>query len=353
MPALTLDTESVSPRTTDPAATVTTAAAVAAAAAQQQYEEQQQQQQPAAAQATASTPVPAQPAARSNSPARPPMSPITPPLNAATLPVIPPTASTKLPPPATTPAAQAQPQATFAANRQTFTHPPIPDASTTAIPPPAPDPIDFDSNPDVLALKSAISILQLQRARATNDIRTLGTVKDAALQNPEAFVEDLAAGRIRGHGDPLFPQAEDEDSSSDDSDDDQAPQNTADSAAAPQGEQSTAMDVDASSADAGKKKTKPRSKQPKQPWSDLPRPQNIVRCPPINWSQYAVAGDSLDRLHAEQQARPSQGQPAVMGPGGTFEFRAGGENQMEFTGIAAPYTPGRDRLDKKPKGSRR
>ncbi|KAH7368974.1 hypothetical protein B0T11DRAFT_68936 [Plectosphaerella cucumerina] len=334
MPALTLDTESVSPRTTDPAA-----------AAQQQY---QQQQQPAA---TVSTPAPAQSAPRSNSPARPPVSPITPPLNAATLPPVPRTAATQLPPPATA-AAQAQPQATFAAGRQTFTHPPIPDASATAIPPPTPDPIDFDSNPDVLALKSAISILQLQRQRATNDIRALGTVKDAALQNPEAFVEDLASGRIRGHGDPLFPQAgdDDEDSSSDESADDSALKDTTEGATASEGSQATVMDVDSS---ASGKKAKPKTKQPKQPWADLPRPQNIVRCPPINWSQYAVAGDSLDRLHAEQQARPSQGQPAVMGPGGTFEFRAGGENQVEFTGIAAPYTPGRDRLDKKPKGGRR
>jgi hypothetical protein len=177
-------------------------------------------------------------------------------------------------------------------------------------------------------------------------------VKDAALQNPEAFVEDLASGRIRGHGDPLFPQAgdDDEDSSSDESADDSALKDTTEGATASEGSQATVMDVDSS---ASGKKAKPKTKQPKQPWADLPRPQNIVRCPPINWSQYAVAGDSLDRLHAEQQARPSQGQPAVMGPGGTFEFRAGGENQVEFTGIAAPYTPGRDRLDKKPKGGRR
>ena len=39
----------------------------------------------------------------------------------------------------------------------------------------------------------------------------------------------------------------------------------------------------------------------------IPLPQNIVRCPPVNWAKYHVIGESLDKLHAEQQNRPSQG----------------------------------------------
>lgn len=267
------------------------------------------------------------------------MSPITPPLNPANLPPVPQTQATQLPPPS-----QAIPQQpNFAANRPAFTHAPIPDASTTAIVPPPPEPIDFDSNPDVLALKSAISILQLQRQRAANDIRGLNSAKSAALEDPDAFIADLTSGRIRGQGDLLFPSG-DQDSSSDEDDDDDEDGKTG---AAEDGADTS------SSATKPASKGKSKSRPPKKPWSDLPRPQNVVRCPPINWSQYAVAGDSLDRLHAEQVARPSQGQPAVMGQGGTFEFRAGGsENPKEFVGVAAPYTPGRDKLDKKIKGKR-
>jgi hypothetical protein len=91
-------------------------------------------------------------------------------------------------------------------------------------------------------------------------------------------------------------------------------------------------------------------------WHTLPKPQNVVRCPPINWAQYAVVGESLDKLHAEQQRAPAQGSPAVVSPGGTYEFKGGGQGGNpgeELVGIAAPYTPGRDKLEKKAKGGRK
>jgi hypothetical protein len=70
--------------------------------------------------------------------------------------------------------------------------------------------------------------------------------------------------------------------------------------------------------------------------------------PPINWSQYAVVGESLDRLHNEQVARPSQGTPATIGADGTFVFHGVGR-QEEHNGIAAPFDPLKDKLVKKPK----
>jgi hypothetical protein len=76
-----------------------------------------------------------------------------------------------------------------------------------------------------------------------------------------------------------------------------------------------------------------------------------VRCPPINWSKYAVVGDSLSKLHAEQLANPPQGSPAVLGANGTYEFKADAKPDR-YVGIAAPYAPGEDKLEKKPKAGK-
>ncbi|KAG7292223.1 hypothetical protein NEMBOFW57_002258 [Staphylotrichum longicolle] len=184
-----------------------------------------------------------------SSPSRPPVSPITPMLGPTQLPGAgatgPGTSSTTA---TTTTTTQSIPD--FALGRPTFTH--MTQTDQVGVAPPPAQPIDFDSNPDVLALKSAISILQLQRARATADIQSLSRARDAALGNPASFVADLQAGKVR----------------------------------------------------------------------NLPKPQTVVRCPPINWAQYGVVGDSLDKLHAEQLAA-HPGAPAVLGPGGTYEFKAG------------------------------
>ncbi|KAM5356176.1 hypothetical protein ACJ41O_002822 [Fusarium nematophilum] len=190
----------------------------------------------------------------------------------------------------------------------------------TAIPPPAPQPIAFDSNPDAIALKSAISILQIQRQRATADIQALSRAKDEAVQDPEAFLKDLVAGKINA-------PANDDDSDDDGSD----------------GDGNRRQD------DAGEGSSKQRTEPPA--WIAIPQPQNVVRCPPINWSQYAVVGDSLDKLHNEQVARPSQGTPAAVGVNGMYEFRGEGK-QEKYIGVAAPYAPMQDRLTKKPKPKR-
>ncbi len=78
------------------------------------------------------------------------------------------------------------------------------DAGASAAAPPPPLPLDFGANPDVLALQSTLSILQLQRQRAAADMVRLRRAKDAALADPAAFVADLRAGALSKDPDPLF-----------------------------------------------------------------------------------------------------------------------------------------------------
>ncbi|KAI1828089.1 hypothetical protein F4861DRAFT_490601 [Xylaria intraflava] len=260
-----------------------------------------------------------QPSPRSSSPIRPTYSPITPPLN--------PIAS----PP-----------------RPTYTHSSYVEA--TAAPPPAPKPIDFDSNPDVLALKSAISILQMQRKKAERDMATLSRVKSTALAEPEAFVRDLTAGRIGVEGEGLLTRSVKDDggdSGSDSDSDKEKPQNNT----------KPSLDHPQPTTAEGNPKLKPNPDSKTSgppPWASIPKPQNIVRCPPINWSQYAVVGESLDKLHNEQLQRPAQGVPAHLTPEGHFEFKGGDGGgtgkQEEYLGVAAPYAPFKDKINRKPKG---
>ncbi|KAI1174976.1 hypothetical protein F4777DRAFT_349312 [Nemania sp. FL0916] len=277
---------------------------------------------------------------RSTSPPRPTYSPITPPLTATTFPP-----------------------------RPTYTHSSHVDA--TAAPAPAPEPIDFDANPDVLALKSAISILQMQRRKAERDMATLGRIKTAAVAEPEAFIRDLTTGRAHVEGERLLLSGgkdgesdSDSDSSSDGDEDGGAGQQqsdaikqTSDAPAQPQTQalshtqpqlQSQPQQEPTASANIRPEPEKARSSDP-PPWTAIPKPQNIVRCPPINWSQYAVVGESLDKLHKEQVQRPAQGTPAIVTADGRFEFRGGVGKQEPYVGVAAPYAPGKDRIDAKAK----
>lgn len=248
-------------------------------------------------------------------PPRPPISPITPPLLPASDP--------------------SPPDFSLLDHRPLLTHSPSP---KRLMPPPraAPDPIDLDANPDALALRSAISILQLQRARATADMQALGRAKAAALADPGGFVADLVGGRVRGEGDLLLGTGEGSSSEDDD-----------------------VKEEDEDGAATTRKRQKgDSSAAPPPPWTKLPRPQTVVRCPPVNWAQYGVVGESLDKLHAEQVAAPTAGVPASLGPGGAFEFKAAGDGQQReppakrLVGVAAPYAPGKDKIEKKRKGAR-
>lgn len=76
---------------------------------------------------------------------------------------------------------------------------------------------------------------------------------------------------------------------------------------------------------------------------EIPGSQNIVRAPPINWAQYHIVGESLDKLHEEQRRRPFTGEPV-----GEEELRPkereGGRERAEVHTIARPYDPFVDNL---------
>jgi hypothetical protein len=289
---------------------------------------------------------------RSSSPSNPPAySPITPPLKPTLLP----------------------PRPEYTHNSQT-THTP-----ETAITAPPPEPIDFDSNPDVLALKSAIAVLQIQKRKAMADMVTLDRAKREALEDPEAFVQDLRAGRLGVEEEGLFVggvRAHEtksdaaESSSESDSEGDHAMEDAdmkreqaTDGASQPSGAEraqdtshlisaekavDSGMDIDGTRNSAAGNQTTTRS------WTKIPKPQNVVRCPPVNWTKYAVVGESLDKMHREQLAAPVQGTPAVINQNGQYDFRGDSSGkQEELVGIAAPYNPLRDKLEKKPKVPKR
>lgn len=162
--------------------------------------------------------------------------------------------------------------------------------------------------------------MQMQRQRATADIQALNRAKDEAVGEPEAFIRDLAAGKVNAQG--KGPQHDDDDDDDEDDNDD---------------------------ADEGLLRLPAETRRE---WATLPKPQNIVRCPPINWSQYAVVGDSLEKIHADQVARPSQGSPAVFGTNGMYDFKGLEGKQEKYPGVAAPYNPLQDKLEKKPRGKK-
>ncbi|KAJ2976772.1 hypothetical protein NQ176_g4751 [Zarea fungicola] len=247
------------------------------------------------------------------------MSPITPPLNPKLLPGDDTTSSQQQ---AQQPPSQPQ-QPSQTQQRQGFTHT-TQETPTTLPLAPGPEPIDFDTNPDTIALKSAIAVLQLQRQRATADIQRLNRAKEEAVGDPEAFIQDLVAGKVNNSESRRTNTATTNiDLSDDDKDEDEDKETEG--------------------------KTIIGQKQREREWVTLPKPQDVVRCPPINWSQYAVVGDSLDKLHAEQVSRPTQGTPAAYIPGhaGMYEFRAGDGRQEAYQGIAVPYNPVKDRVDRK------
>ncbi|RYP39698.1 hypothetical protein DL767_002079 [Monosporascus sp. MG133] len=254
-------------------------------------------------------------------------------------------------------------------------HTQTPQTVENAAAPPPPQPLDFDTNPDVLALRSAIAVLQNQRRRAAADMVALDRAKNAALADPAAFLRDLAGGRVGVGGDSLFGpgaagggggdsesesdlDSESEDADADaDADVDVEMGDTAGlQAKAVTGAEAPPPPQPSSSTRRKEPRVKKRSspepeggkRRPPPPWSALPGKQNVVRCPPINWAQYAVVGESLDRLHSEQQRRPAQGAPAVVGPDGRFEFAAEGAGNTgePYLGVAAPYSPLRDRVDR-------
>jgi hypothetical protein len=50
----------------------------------------------------------------------------------------------------------------------------------------------------------------------------------------------------------------------------------------------------------------------------LPQAQNVVKVPNINWAQYGIIGESLDKLHEDQLKHPAVSGPARLAPDGSI-----------------------------------
>ena len=171
-------------------------------------------------------------------------------------------------------------------------------------------PVNESGNPDAIALRATMSILQLQRQQALRDMRTLERQKGMALSDPEGFARGISEGRVRARGTagilPTNPpdEAEEEEEEEEEDDEDRA--------------------VDGAQSHS---------------FGEIPSAQNVVRMPPINWAHYHVVGESLDKLHEEQRVRPS---PGVLGREEDLRPR---ERAPEHV-VAGPYNPFVDKLEK-------
>jgi hypothetical protein len=156
----------------------------------------------------------------------------------------------------------------------------------------------------------------MQARNAVKDIQALQRIKERAAKDPIAFAKALESGAIKTRSDPLYNPGEDEDDEDDG------------------GNQSAKAE--------GEKKGEGKEEK----WESLPTPQNVVRCPPINWNQYGVVGESLEKLHKDQVERPSEGAPQKMGSDGVIVAGGEGVRRKADLGVAAPYQPGRDKIEK-------
>lgn len=177
-------------------------------------------------------------------------------------------------------------------------------------------PFSESDNPDAIALRSALSILHIQRQKALRDLKTLERQKQIAKADPEAFAADLVAGRVktvRSSGLGMGPQ---------------------------QDYALTKEEIGKEdSAGSHKGKQQPSPEDPgRSKFDDMPGPQNIIRAPPINWAKYHIVGEPLDRLHEEQKSRPTPGQPRRDGD------ESGRPRPGSKHAIAAPYSPWTDKL---------
>ncbi|KAI4236850.1 MAG: hypothetical protein L6R40_006039 [Gallowayella cf. fulva] len=183
------------------------------------------------------------------------------------------------------------------------------DAAPTLEVPPL-QPFSESDNPDAIALRSAIAILQLQRQQTLRDLVSLERQKKLAVASPEGFAKAVATGEIktRSTGPLGFPTgfAPPQSQSADDGNEEQQASGT-----------------------------QTRDNAVHSAFEDIPAPQSIVRCPPVNWAKYHVLGQPLDDLHEEQRRRP------VDGHGKQNDAPARGEEHV----IAAPYNPFKDRLE--------
>lgn len=186
-------------------------------------------------------------------------------------------------------------------------------------PPPPSQPISVSDNPDAIALRAAMSILQIQRQQALRDMKTLEEQKIKAMDDPEAFARGVSEGRIQARAvQGIIPTADEQDQDEDSEDE---------------------VNTD------NHQSTRAEDGVKAEPFGTIPSAQNVVRMPPVNWAKYHIVGESLDKLHEEQRARPNPGQPLRDG-----DLRP--RERAPESVIAAPYNPWVDKVGEKPTRTR-
>ncbi|KAL1657328.1 hypothetical protein SLS61_000374 [Didymella pomorum] len=179
-------------------------------------------------------------------------------------------------------------------------------------------PISESENPDAIALRSAISLLQIQREKSKRDLKALEDLKHAAVQDPEAFVRSLQEQRAKAadaHNDILMPTLA-----------------GLTDAALSNDDEGGAGRKDSVNTDSKSAKSAPR-------FPTIPQPQNVVRCPPIEWAKYHIVGEPLNKMHEEQKKWPGSSEPPKLGNG----------HRAPPHSVAAPYSPFKDAVSSKSK----
>ncbi|KKY13896.1 hypothetical protein UCRPC4_g06901 [Phaeomoniella chlamydospora] len=205
--------------------------------------------------------------------------------------------------------------------------------------PPA-EPVSLEENPDAIALRATISLLQMQKQQSLKDIRDLEKMKTAALKDPQAFLNDLRDGKLSGTGIQNLSRPTMNGSDVNNDEDHVKKEETEDDTAT-----SDDDELPVNGATMGSSIS---------PFGSLPQPQDIVRAPPINWAKYHVVGEPFDRIHEQQRLRPTAtSTPARVFDGSGLMTSLGdsrpgyydqiGQSRSEYVN-AAPYDPLYDRL---------
>lgn len=213
---------------------------------------------------------------------------------------------------------------------------------------PATQPFSGDDSTDAIALRAAISSLQFQRVTAQRDLRALEEIKRQAIQRPDEFRQHiLVQGGLRAAVQkPSLQQLlsqepnQDDDENMDEenavtgADDDISTKKTYLDAPflrtgeVPDSQQSpTPLSSFGSMTPAQTAQSFDQQTVQSRNFPPIPDPQEVVRCPPIEWAKYNIVGESLDKLHRQQQLHPGNG----------------GANSREGT-IAARYDPFLDKF---------
>ncbi|KAI9806698.1 MAG: hypothetical protein M1825_006155 [Sarcosagium campestre] len=160
-------------------------------------------------------------------------------------------------------------------------------------------------NSDAIALRAAISVLRIQREQCQKDMQALERLKQDAVSRPEEFQRQLTSGAIgTGQGSmPLLGKAVGNVSHPRQS------RRTAEKEGDEDEDMLSGTDSESDTASSKKDESEEEALPHAAPFEKIPLPQNIIRCPPINWAKYHVVGESLNKLHAEQVLRPTAGEP--------------------------------------------